>query len=744
MDDPEAPPNDGLRAGDEAERPAASDEIASAEVDADEVDRAAGAAEAPAEFGAERGATAPAEVDTGRGPAEPTDTAGATEPGNATDRTETAGTPEAAEAAEPGDGADSSPSWPDRDDEPEPVTATVAEPEPPDAAATVVEPASGAVAPAPDAVPTPEAAPAPETAPAPEAPMSAEPAVAAESGSPPPAEAPPEVSGPVTVGRMIADALRRAGVRWAFTVPGESFLGLIDGLDAAGIHVVATRHEGAAAFMAEAHAQLTGRPAACLATRAVGAANLAIGIHTATADSSPMFALVGQVARAGRGREGFQEADLAGTIGGLAKWAAEPLDAAEAVRAVEAAVVEATTGRPGPVLLSLAEDLLDELVPDGSAAAPRTAPARPSDDDVGAVLHLLADARRPVIFAGGGILRARTSNDLVRLAELLRVPVIAAWRRGDVISNDHPLYLGMTGYGSPSIVRDRLLEADAMLVLGCRLGEVASHGWTIPGEGTRWAHVDIAPGRPSADLRAPDIAVEVDAKQFLRAAVARLESRGVLDAASTDERIARNGADRAAWEAASVVDDHPWSGPGIHPGKLITTLRNLLPDDAIVTTDAGSFGSWAARGFRFRRPGTFLGPTSGAMGYGLPAAIAAGLVHRDRTVVALVGDGGLGMTLTELETAVRMGLRTIVLVFDNEQYGLIRTHQDRRDGGSTAATDLGPVDWAAAARALGARGTRVDADAAVDGAIRQALVSDRPTLIQLALDRRWTGVDATP
>jgi len=559
-------------------------------------------------------------------------------------------------------------------------------------------------------------------------------------------EAAPDVpTGPVTVGRMVADALRRAGVRWAFTVPGESFLGLIDGLEGAGIHVVATRHEGAAAFMAEAHAQLTGRPAACLATRAVGGSNLAIGIHTATADSSPMFALVGQVERAARGREGFQEIDLVGTVGGLAKWAAEPRDAAGAIAAVEMAVIQATTGRPGPVLLAFPEDLLDEVVPEGGvAAAPRVAPPRPTDEEIGAVLHLLADAEWPVILAGGGILRARTSNELVRLAELLRVPVIAGWRRGDVISNDHPLYLGMTGYGSPAVVRDRLAAADAMLVIGCRLGEIASYGWTIPSAGTRWAHVDIAPGRPATELGAPDIAIETDAKQFLRAALARLESRGVLDAASTDARVARNAADRAAWEAATIVDAHAWSGPGVHPGRVIVALRALLPEDGILTTDAGSFGGWAARGFRFRRPGTFLGPTSGAMGYGLPAAIAAGLVHRDRAVVALVGDGGLGMTLTEIETAVRMGLRTIVLVFDNEQYGLIRMYQDRREGGSTVATDLGPVDFAAAARALGARGVRVDTDAGVEPALRQALVADRPTVIQLVVDRRWTGVDATP
>lgn len=552
-------------------------------------------------------------------------------------------------------------------------------------------------------------------------------------------------SQPTTVGRMIADALRKAGVRWAFAVPGESFLGLIDGLTAVGIHVVATRHEGAAAFMAEAHAQLTGRPAACLGTRAVGATNLSIGIHTAYADSSPMFALVGQVERGARGREGFQEADLVNTIGGLAKWAAEPRDAVEAVAAVTRAVTQATTGRPGPVVLALAEDLLDALVPDGLVAEVSRMPAHQADDaDIGAVLRLLANAERPVILAGGGVLRARTSSDLLKLAELLRVPVVAAWRRGDIVSNDHPLYLGMTGYGSPPVVRERLAEADAMLVIGCRLSEITSHGWTIPSSTTRWAHVDVAPVRPSPALASATIVIEADARHFLRAAVTRLESRGVLDAASADARAARNQEDRAAWEAATVVDAHPWSGPGIHPGRIVTGLRATLPDDAIVTTDAGSFGSWIARGYRFRRPGTFLGPTSGAMGYGLPAAIAAGLVHRDRVVVAAVGDGGLGMTVAELETAVRHNLRTIVLCFDNEQYGMIRTYQDRREEGSTAGTDLGPVDWAAIARGFGANGIRVETDEAFLPALQQALSADRPTLVHLVMDRRWTGVDARP
>lgn len=572
-----------------------------------------------------------------------------------------------------------------------------------------------------------------------------EPAAVVEPAEEPAAVVAPAEDVPVTVGRMIADALRRAGVRWAFTVPGESFLGLMDGLTAAGIHVVATRHEGAAAFMAEAHAQLTGRPAACLATRAVGASNLAIGIHTATADSSPMFALVGQVERDSKGREGFQEVDLPGTIGGLAKWAAEPGDVQEAVEMTGRAVAEALSGRPGPVLLSIGEDLLDAMVPVGLVPeVPRTAPRRPDEAEVAAVLHLLANAENPVILAGGGVLRARTSNDLVHLAELLRVPVIAAWRRGDVISNDHPLYLGMTGYGSPAIVRERLERADAMLVIGCRLSEIASYGWAIPSASTAWAHVDIAPTRPSPDLAAPTIRVESDAKLFLRAAIARLERNGVLDAVSTDARVARNEADRAAWEAATIIDAHPWTGPGIHPGRVVMALREALPEDAILTTDAGSFGSWVARGFRFRRPGTFLGPTSGAMGYGLPAAIAAGLVHRDRPVVAMVGDGGLGMTVAELETAVRHGLRTVVVCFDNERYGMIRSYQDRREDGSTAATDLGPVDWAAVARGFGAHGTRIDTDEAFLPALQRALAADRPTLLHLVMDRRWTGVDARP
>jgi len=309
-----------------------------------------------------------------------------------------------------------------------------------------------------------------------------------------------------------------------------------------------------------------------------------------------------------------------------------------------------------------------------------------------------------------------------------------------VISNDNPLYLGMAGLGSPSVVRERLAASDAILVLGSRLNEATSYGYTVPAAGSRWIHVDIEPGR-TMGLPPAERVIISDARTFLKAANEILSSRGVLDAATLGIRDANNAADRAAWEAATVVDDTPWDGPGVHPGRIVTMLRAILPDDAILTTDAGNFAGWAGRGFRFRRPGTFLGPTSGAMGYGLPAAIAAGLVQRDRAVVALTGDGGLAMTLSELETAVREHARVVVLVFDNQRYGTIRMWQDERGTGQGVATELGPIDFAAAARAFGAEGIHVRTDGEFEPALRRALAADGPTVIQLELDKAWVSVD---
>ncbi|MCJ7711489.1 MAG: thiamine pyrophosphate-binding protein, partial [Chloroflexi bacterium] len=438
------------------------------------------------------------------------------------------------------------------------VPAEAAEPEPelsdaePEPDAQVAEPHEAVVAEArpelSDAEPEPDA-------------QVAEPHEAAEPEPEPDAQVvepepnpEPEPAAPRTVAELIAATLRGAGVRLAFTVPGESFLPVLDALEAAGIRIVATRHEGAAAFAAEAYGQLTGRPAACLGTRIVGAANLAIGIHTATADSSPMFALVGQVERHLRGREAFQEADLVNTIGSLAKWAGEIDDPETAATVLEDAVRAVLEGRPGPALLALPEDVLSLPIPEGTRVPIiRSHPETPSVDDIRAVLHFLAAAERPVIIAGAGVLRARCSNDLVRFAELLHVPVIASWRRGDVIPNDHSLYLGMTGYGSPNTVRARLEAADAILVLGARLSEPTSYEYAIPAPGQPWMHVDLEPRTGELGVTStPVLAIRADARSFLRAAVARLKD-GVLAAEPLAARDRNNAEDRSAWEASTVV-----------------------------------------------------------------------------------------------------------------------------------------------------------------------------------------------
>jgi acetolactate synthase I/II/III large subunit len=546
-----------------------------------------------------------------------------------------------------------------------------------------------------------------------------------------------------TVGAALAQALARAGVKIAFTVPGESVLGLIDGLSASRIRVVATRHEGSAAFMAAAVAQLTGRPAVCIGTRGPGAANLAIGLHAARADSAPVIAIVGQVRREVQGREAFQEMDVVRAFEPIVKWAAEVKDAAGAPALIERALATATRGRPGPVLLGVPADLLDASVSaaaNGRGPTPPEHHAEPDPALVRKVLHLLADAKRPLILAGAGVLRARSTDALVRFAETMRVPVISSWRRGDLFPNDNPLYLGMAGLGAPRTVLARLEEADALLVLGCRLGEITSYGYRIPAPGTQWAQVDVEP-HATGPGRRPEVVLASDAATFLRVAQ-RVLVKAAFDAASLDERTAANAADREAYEAGSVVDTQVWDGPGVHPGRVVATLARVLPPEAIITTDAGDFGTWAARGYRFHRPGTFLGSAAGPMGYGLPAAIGATLARPGRLAVALAGDGGFAMTMAELETAVRERAHVVALVFDNGRYGTIWRHQAERGTGAGVATNLGPVDFAAVAEACGALGLSVRTDDEFEPALRQALEAGRPALLHLALDPRWTTPDA--
>ena len=536
---------------------------------------------------------------------------------------------------------------------------------------------------------------------------------------------------------MLAEALAAAGVRRAFTVPGESFLGVLDALPAAGITVVATRHEGGASFMAEAVGQLTRSPAAVLGTRAVGAGNMAIGIHTARQNSTPVVALVGQVRRDYIGREAFQEADLVATVGGLAKWAGQVDTPDDAARLAGEGLSQMLSGRPGPVLFSLPEDVLDLELPAAAKAGIKVRrPSPPSADAVRAVLDLLANAKRPAILVGGGVIASEGREQVATLSERLAVPVFAAWRRTTAFPNDHPHYLGMTGYGAPLTVRQRLEEADALLVIGCRLNEIASFEYAIPASATRWAHVDLEPRTEAAGLRGPDITVAADAAAFLRSSI-----DAAADYAPPRDRHHQLAADRQAYlDATEARVEAPGRGQGVHPTRAMAAIQEILPENAIVTTDAGNFGLWPARYLRLGARHSFLGPTSGAMGYGLPAAIAASLCEPERPVLALCGDGGLAMTMNELETAVRVGARLVTVVFDNRRYGTIAMHQ-ANENRQPLATDLGAIDFAAVARACGAQGERVTRDVELGPALRDAFAADRPAVIQLQLDPHWVTPD---
>jgi acetolactate synthase-1/2/3 large subunit len=459
-----------------------------------------------------------------------------------------------------------------------------------------------------------------------------------------------------------------------------------------------------------------------------------------------VIAIVGQVRSEVRGREAFQEMDVVRAFEPIVKWAAELVDAADAAPMIGRAITAATTGRPGPVLLAVPADLFDVCVPASepgqrAGAHPEHHP-EPDPMLVRKVLHLLAEARRPLILAGTGVLRARSTDALVRFATAIRVPVVSSWRRADLFPNDNPLYLGMAGLGAARTVLERLEEADALLVLGSRLGEITTYGYRVPGPSTRWAHVDVEPGL-TASAHRPDISMATDVAAFLRVAQ-RVLARAAFDAATLDERTAANAADREAYELASVVDAVPWTGPGVHPGRTVATLARVLPPDTIITTDAGDFGTWAARGYRFRRPGTFVGSTAGPMGFGLPAAIGATLARPGRLGVALAGDGGFAMTMAELETAVRERARVVVVVFDNGRYGTIWRAQEERPAGGGLGTRLGSIDFAAVATACGALGLSVSTDAEFEPALQQAIESGRPALLHLVLDPAWTTPDFVP
>ena len=412
---------------------------------------------------------------------------------------------------------------------------------------------------------------------------------------------------------------------------------MLDALYDSPVQYVSTRHEGGAAFMASGYAKISGEIGVCAGTRAVGASNLAIGIHTARQDSTPFIALAGQVNRPFRGREAFQELDLVAVFAQYCKWAVELDDPARAVEVLERAVLVARSGRPGPVFVALPEDVLNEVTegPQGGEVALPSAP-RPDPAALDAVLRDLLAAQRPVILAGGGVLASPGAYDtLVRFAEAAEVPVIAGWRRQDAFPNDHRLYLGSASLGQPGVVWERLAASDVVLAIGTRFQQSGTRDYRVPGRGQRVLLVDVEP--TSATGIAIARRVSADAGVALAFLLARLRQ----PPPGAHLRRPRNDAERAAYLAAIAPRRESATGPGtVDPTAVIEALQRRLPPEAIVATDGGNFYGWVSRYFAFRRPHTYVGPTSGAMGYGLPAAIGAQLAKPDLPVVMVAGDGG--------------------------------------------------------------------------------------------------------
>ncbi len=528
-------------------------------------------------------------------------------------------------------------------------------------------------------------------------------------------------------GEILIDELALHGAQRIFGVPGESYLAALDALHGRNdIRFIVCRQEGGAAMMAEADGKLTGRPGICFVTRGPGATNASAGVHVARQDSTPMILLVGQIARDARDREAFQEIDYRQMFGGIAKWVAEIEDAARIPEYLHRAFMTATTGRPGPVVLALPEDMLTDEV----AVAPGRswAPVRafPDPAAVDRTLAWLGEAARPLVILGGGGWDADAVAALRRFVETNDLPTAVGFRRQDYLDNTHRCYMGDIGIGAnPDLLR-RLDEADLLLVIGARLGEMTSDGYTrlgLPRPRQRMIQMLNGP-EELGRVYQPDLLVQASPGPFLEALLAR----GPIASRPWAESTARGRASYSAHIAPVAI-------PGnVQVPEIMAHLRQSLPPEAIVTNGAGNYSAWCNRFYSYRAFRSQLAPTSGSMGYGLPAAIAAKLACPDRPVVCFAGDGCFLMTGQELATACRERLGIVILLFDNGMYGTIRMHQEREYPERISGTELDNPDFVKLAEAHGALGIRVERTADFAGAFEQALRAGRPALIEIVMD----------
>lgn len=527
-------------------------------------------------------------------------------------------------------------------------------------------------------------------------------------------------------GHVLVDALRIHGTTTAYCVPGESFLAVLEGLyqQREHIHLIVCRQEGGAAHMAEAHGKLTGEPGICFVTRGPGSTNASIAVHTARQDSTPLIVFVGQVARDTVGREAWQEIDYRHMFGHIAKWVDQIEDARRIPEMISRAFHVATSGRPGPVVLALPEDMLTDIVDVADAPRYRRTHGAPSPEAMAELQQLLAQAERPLVMLGGGGWSAEASRDIAAFAANHALPVACSFRRQDLLDQADAHYIGEAGLGMDPRIGQRLREADLLIAIGPRLGETTTNGYeliAIPKPAQRLVHVHADP-EELGHVYAADLPINAGMAQFARAAAALPKTESPRWRAWTE----------------SARADHldnvqpPATMPGdVDLGQVMVHLRDTLPADTIVSNGAGNYTLWVQRFYRYRGFRTQLAPTSGTMGYGLPAAIAAKQVHRDRTALCFAGDGCFLMNGQELATAVQYGLNVLVIVVNNGMYGSIRMHQERQYPGNVWGTALTNPDFAALARSYGAHGETVVRTADFPAALARARDASKPAVIEL-------------
>ena len=528
---------------------------------------------------------------------------------------------------------------------------------------------------------------------------------------------------------VLIDALNINGVKHIYCIPGESFLAALDALfDRTQISLVVCRNEGGAAYMAEAEGKLSGKPGICFVTRGPGATNASGGLHVAMQDSTPMILLIGQIARKDLDREAFQEIDYRRMFSEVSKWVAQIDDADRIPEYLNRAFTVATSGRPGPVVLALPEDMLVDLTRVADAAPSPAVQPSASKTDVDQVAGLLNEAEKPLIVIGGSGWSTDTQLQLQDFAAAHHLPVINSFRCQDFFDNDHDCYAGDLGIGiNPALIK-RVQQSDCLLVIGARLGEMTTAGFSllnIPCPEQHLIHVH-AGAEELGHIYQPDLAINSNSGKF----IAMLCEIGLDSAMSSKRKDQLEAArqDYVDWNRSIQVEGK------LQFSDVIHEMRAQSPDDTIVCNGAGNNTGWLHRFFRYRGYRSQLAPTSGTMGYGVPAAIAAKLCYPERTIVAVAGDGDFMMNGQELATAIQYQANVIVIVVNNGIYATIRMHQEREYPGRVIGTDMVNPDFVALAQAYGCHAECVDETAQFAGAFERARNAGRPALIEIRLD----------